>query len=179
MDSTTQKHVGNLRSEDRELQNQAFSYILQETEKPVDWAYEVWDQLVEGLRHKDNHVRAISAQILANLAKSDPKNRMQKDFPALMAVTGDDKFVTARHTLQSIWKVGREKKMQKTVVVRVERRVRDAMMGKTITRSRKYHAHVEEGQFGEGDLVEIAECRPISRTKSWRVTKLVEKSKAV
>jgi small subunit ribosomal protein S17 len=70
-------------------------------------------------------------------------------------------------------------KMQKTVVVRVERRVRDPLMGKTITRSRKYHAHVEEGQFGEGDLVEIVECRPISRTKSWRVTRLVEKSKAV
>jgi len=52
-------------------------------------------------------------------------------------------------------------------------------MGKTSTRSRKYHAHVEEGQFGEGDLVEIAECRPISRTKSWKVTRLVEKSKAV
>jgi len=70
-------------------------------------------------------------------------------------------------------------KMQKTVVVKVERRVRHAEMGKTITRSRKYHAHVEEGQFGEGDLVEIAECRPVSRTKSWRVTRLVEKSKAV
>ena len=70
-------------------------------------------------------------------------------------------------------------KMQKTVVVRVERRVRDPLMGKTITRSRKYHAHVEEGQFGEGDLVEIVECRPISRTKSWKVTRLVEKSKAV
>ncbi len=70
-------------------------------------------------------------------------------------------------------------KMQKTVVVRVERRVRDPMMGKTITRSRKYHAHVEEGQFSDGDLVEIAECRPISRTKSWKVTRLVEKSRAV
>ncbi len=70
-------------------------------------------------------------------------------------------------------------KMQKTVVVRVERRVRDPMMGKTITRSNKYHAHVEAGEFKEGDLVEIAECRPISRTKSWRVTRLVEKSKAV
>jgi hypothetical protein len=102
MDSKTQKHVANLRSEDRDLQNQAFSYILRETEQPVDWAYEIWDQLVEGLRHKDNHVRAISAQILANLAKSDPKHRMQKDFPALMAVTKDEKFVTARHTLQSI-----------------------------------------------------------------------------
>jgi small subunit ribosomal protein S17 len=70
-------------------------------------------------------------------------------------------------------------KMQKTVVVRVERRVRDPLMGKTITLSRKYHAHVESGAFGEGDLVEIAECRPISRTKSWKVTRLVEKSKAV
>jgi len=70
-------------------------------------------------------------------------------------------------------------KMQKTVTVRVERRVRDPLMGKTITRSQKIHAHVEEGTFGEGDLVEIAECRPISRTKSWRVTRLVEKSKAV
>jgi small subunit ribosomal protein S17 len=70
-------------------------------------------------------------------------------------------------------------KMQKTVVVRVDRRVRDPLMGKTITRSRKYHAHVESGQFGEGDLVEIAECRPMSRTKSWKVTRLIEKSKAV
>jgi small subunit ribosomal protein S17 len=70
-------------------------------------------------------------------------------------------------------------KMQKTVVVRVERRVRDPFMGKTVTRSRKYHAHVESGEFSDGDLVEIAECRPISRTKSWKVTRLVEKSKAV
>ena len=70
-------------------------------------------------------------------------------------------------------------KMQKTVVVQVERRVRDPFMGKTITRSKKYHAHVEDGTYGEGDLVEIAECRPMSRTKSWRVTRLVEKSKAV
>jgi small subunit ribosomal protein S17 len=70
-------------------------------------------------------------------------------------------------------------KMQKTVVVRVERRVRDPLMGKTITRSRKYHAHVESGEFADGDLVEIAECRPLSRTKSWKVTRLVEKSRAV
>ena len=70
-------------------------------------------------------------------------------------------------------------KMQKTVVVQVERRVKDALMGKIITRSKKYHAHVETDEFKEGDLVEISECRPISRTKSWRVTRLVEKSKAV
>jgi len=70
-------------------------------------------------------------------------------------------------------------KMQKTVVVKVERRVRHAEMGKTVTRSRKYHAHSEKNEFKPGDLVEIAECRPLSRTKSWTVTRLVEKSKAV
>jgi len=70
-------------------------------------------------------------------------------------------------------------KMQKTVTVLVERRVRHPIIGKTITRSKKYHAHVEDGGIAEGDLVEIAECRPISRTKSWKVTRLIEKSKAV
>jgi hypothetical protein len=133
MDSNTQKHLNNLHSEDRALQNEAFSFILKETEKPVDWAYEVWAQLVEGLRHKDNHVRAISAQILANLAKSDPKNRMQKNFPALMAVTKDKKFVTARHTLQSIWKVGLEPKMHKTVMDALADWFRDCKMEKNCT----------------------------------------------
>jgi len=70
-------------------------------------------------------------------------------------------------------------KMQKTVTVLVERRVRHPMMGKTVTRSKRYHAHVEDGGIAQGDLVEIAECRPISRTKSWKVTRLIEKSKAI
>jgi hypothetical protein len=133
MDNKTRKHLDNLRSEDRDLQNEAFFYILKETEKQVDWAYEVWDQLVEGLHHKDNHVRAISAQILASLAKSDPKNRMQKDFPALMAVTKDEKFVTARHALQSIWKVGASKRMQKAVVDMLAERFRDCKTEKNWT----------------------------------------------
>ncbi len=70
-------------------------------------------------------------------------------------------------------------KMQKTVTVLVERRVRHPLVGKTITRSKKYHAHVEEGGIAQGDLVEISECRPISRTKAWKVTRLIEKSKGV
>jgi hypothetical protein len=133
MDGKTQMHMNHLRSEDRALQNEAFFYILKETEKPVDWAYEVWDQLVEGLHHKDNHVRAISAQILANIAKSDAQNRMQKDFPALMAVTRDEKFVTARHTLQSIWKVGAEPNMRKTVVEALAKRFKDCITEKNWT----------------------------------------------
>jgi small subunit ribosomal protein S17 len=70
-------------------------------------------------------------------------------------------------------------RMQKTVTVLVQRRVKHPVVGKTITLSKKYHAHVEGGDVHQGDLVEIAECRPISRTKSWKVTRLIEKSKAV
>jgi len=134
MDNKTRKYIADLRSEERELQNQAFFRILEETEKPVDWAYEVWDELVEGLSHKDNHVRAISAQVLCNLAKSDPQNRMQKDFPALMELTKDERFVTARHCLQSIWKVGTSgKKMQKMVVEAFAERFRNCATEKNCT----------------------------------------------
>lgn len=134
MDSKLRKHLDNLRSEERELQNQAFFYILKVTEKPVEWAYEVWDELVAGLRHKDNHVRAISAQVLCNLAKSDPENRMQKDFPALMAVTKDERFVTARHCLQSIWRVGASgKEIQETVVEAFAERFRNCAAEKNCT----------------------------------------------
>lgn len=70
-------------------------------------------------------------------------------------------------------------KMQKTVTVLVERRVKHPVIGKTMTRSKKYHAHVDSGDIKLGDLVEIAECRPLSKTKSWTVTRLLEKSKEV
>jgi len=66
-------------------------------------------------------------------------------------------------------------KMQKTVTVLVERRVKHPTIGKIVTRSSKYHAHTEAEEAREGDLVEIAECRPISKTKAWRVTRVLEK----
>lgn len=68
-------------------------------------------------------------------------------------------------------------KMDKTVTVLVERRVKHALYGKIINQSRKYHAHDENNEFHEGDLVEIEECRPLAKTKAWRVAKLVEKSR--
>ncbi len=95
----------------------AFFDIIKITDHPVDWAYEVWDEMVANLSHKDNHQRAIAAQVLCNLAKSDPENRILKDFPALLAVTRDNRFVTARHCLQAIWKVGAAGEKQKVLVV--------------------------------------------------------------
>ena len=70
-------------------------------------------------------------------------------------------------------------KMDKTVTVLVERRVKHPIYGKVITKSAKYHAHDENNEAKEGDLVEIQEGRPMSRTKAWYVTKLIEKSNAV
>jgi len=70
-------------------------------------------------------------------------------------------------------------KRAKTVTVLVERRAAHELYGKIVAKSRKYHAHDEKGEFKMGDLVEIAEGRPISKTKSWTVTRLIEKAKLV
>ena len=70
-------------------------------------------------------------------------------------------------------------KRAKTVTVLVERRVKHELYGKIVMKSSKYHAHDENGDYHLGDTVEIAEGRPISKTKSWSVTRLVEKSEAV
>ncbi|MGQ9685874.1 MAG: 30S ribosomal protein S17 [Thiobacillaceae bacterium] len=70
-------------------------------------------------------------------------------------------------------------KMDKTVTVLVERRVKHPLYGKVIRLSKKYHAHDEANECREGDTVVIEECRPLSKTKAWKVTKLVEKARLV
>lgn len=70
-------------------------------------------------------------------------------------------------------------KMDKTVVVRVERRVKHPVYGKIIIRSNRYKAHDETNQYNEGDMVEIAEGRPISRDKSWTVVRLLEAARVI
>ena len=70
-------------------------------------------------------------------------------------------------------------KMDKTIVVRVERRVKYPLYGKIIVRSNKYKAHDETNQYNEGDTVEIAECRPLSRSKSWTAVRLVEAARVI
>lgn len=70
-------------------------------------------------------------------------------------------------------------KMNKTVTVLIERRVKHPVIGKIMTRSRKYHAHVEGLEAHDGDLVQIEETAPISKTKAWRVVRVVEKARVV
>lgn len=68
-------------------------------------------------------------------------------------------------------------KMDKTVVVAVESRVRHPLYGRIVRRTKRFKAHDEENQFHVGDLVEIKECRPLSRDKTWRVARLIEKAR--
>ena len=67
----------------------------------------------------------------------------------------------------------------KTVTVLVERRVKHELYGKIVAKSRKYHAHDENNEFKIGEVVEISESRPLSKTKSWVVTRLVQKAELV
>ena len=67
-------------------------------------------------------------------------------------------------------------KMDKTVTVRVERRVKHPVYGKYVVRTTKYHAHDETNRVNEGDLVEIAETRPVSKTKTWTVKRVVQQA---
>lgn len=105
MSPELQARWADLWSNDRAAQNAAYASIMALTEQPVDWAYAVWDEVVANLTHADNHNRAIAAQVLAHLAHSDPEQRIVTDLPALFAVTHDERFVTARHALQLLWKV--------------------------------------------------------------------------
>nr|WP_311530552.1 30S ribosomal protein S17 [uncultured Ralstonia sp.] len=70
-------------------------------------------------------------------------------------------------------------KMDKTVTVLIENRVKHPLYGKYVVRSKKYHAHDEANQYNEGDKVEITESRPISRTKSWVVSRLLEAARVI
>jgi hypothetical protein len=134
MDHATQQQFENLWSMDREAQNTAFFAMVEQTNQPVDWPYEVWGTLREQLQHPDNHNRAIAAQILCNLAKSDPECRIIHDLPALLAVTKDPRFVTARHCMQALWKVGTVgKRQQEALLQGLERRFHECSPEKNCT----------------------------------------------
>ena len=70
-------------------------------------------------------------------------------------------------------------KMTKTITVLIERRIKHPLYGKFITRRTKLHAHDENRDCHEGDLVMIEECRPLSKTKAWRLVKVLERAREV
>ncbi|HEY2727198.1 MAG TPA: 30S ribosomal protein S17, partial [Parafilimonas sp.] len=73
--------------------------------------------------------------------------------------------------------VVRSSKMDKTIIVSVERRVKHPIYGKFVKKTTKFHAHDEKNECGVGDIVRIMETRPLSKTKRWRLVEIVEKAK--
>ena len=84
----------------------------------------------------------------------------------------------AKNTRTLVGKVVSDKR-SKTITVLIERRTKHELYGKIVARSSKYHAHDENNEYKIGDMVEIAETRPISKTKAWTVTRLVQKAVVV
>lgn len=84
----------------------------------------------------------------------------------------------AKNTRTLIGKVVSDQR-SKTVTVLIERRTKHELYGKIVARTSKYHAHDENDEYQIGDVVEIAEGRPISKTKAWTVTRLVQKAQVV
>ncbi|ARN18900.1 30S ribosomal protein S17 [Piscinibacter gummiphilus] len=85
---------------------------------------------------------------------------------------------TEKNTRTLIGRVVSDKR-SKSITVLVERRTKHELYGKIVAKTSKYHAHDEKGEYKMGDVVEISECRPISKTKAWTVTRLVEKAREV
>jgi len=87
--------------------------------------------------------------------------------------------VVAKKTVRTL--VGKvvSDKRSKTITVLIERRTKHELYGKIVAKTSKYHAHDENDEFKNGDVVEISETRPISKTKAWVVTRLVQKAREV
>lgn len=139
MDETIREHFANVHvTSNRPVQTAAYYALLEVTEKQVDWTYDVWDELISDLTHKDNHVRSIASQLIANLAAySDPEQRILRDFEKLLNVTRDPRGVTARHSLQAIWKVGLAGDAQRRMLLEgLTRRFNEAGTHKTGTLTR-------------------------------------------
>ena len=134
MDSITKAHFNNLHLSDPAERYSSYRHAIEITNEPVSWAYEVWDDLLQMTETGDNHQRTIAAQLLSNLTKSDPEHRMIQDFDKVMKVTHDDKFVTARHSLQAVWKIAIvDNELQTMVISKISDRFKSCTAEKNCT----------------------------------------------
>lgn len=87
------------------------------------------------------------------------------------------KMMTERNLRKTKTGVVRSSKMDKTITVAVERKVKHPIYGKFVKKTTRFHAHDEKNECGVGDVVRIMESRPLSKTKRWRLVEIVEKAK--
>jgi hypothetical protein len=117
VNSTIRGQLDALKSPDDARRLSALRSVLAATEGAVDWIYEAWDEIVAALGAKNSYQRSIAAMVLCNLAKSDFENRLRKCLDRLLALTRDEKFITSRQCIQSLWKVAIASKSLRKIVV--------------------------------------------------------------
>lgn len=131
MDDTLKECINNLGSTDDQTRMHALEIILNLTERPVDWVYEVWDDILEKLHHENSFQRSIAIKVLCNLAKSDRENRLHDSLDILLAHTRDEKFITSRQCIQSIWKVAAASdKVKQKILAHLETQFIECVVGK-------------------------------------------------
>lgn len=104
--SSVEAALERLASGDRERHGEDYALTLEATARPVAWADAAWARLLPLLSHADNRVRSIAGQTLCRLAPGADKVAVSHDLHRLVAATKDERFVTARHILASLWQVG-------------------------------------------------------------------------
>jgi hypothetical protein len=117
MNTDIQRLVKELGSKDDKIRMDALEVMLRITESKADWVYEVWDHLLEKLDNTNSYQRSIGIKLLCNLAKSDSEDRLHSVLDRLLAHTKDEKFITSRHCLQSIWKAATTTKSNRAKVL--------------------------------------------------------------
>jgi hypothetical protein len=123
MNKDIKKHIDNLGSTDDKIRLDALQTLMKLTESKVDWIYEIWDHLLEKLDHENSYQRSIGIMLLCNLAKSDTEDRIKSALDHLLAHTGDEKFITSRQCVQSIWKAAATNRVNREKVLKhLERR---------------------------------------------------------
>jgi hypothetical protein len=118
MNKNIQKHIEDLASTDDKIRLEALQATLKLTESKVDWVYEVWDLLLKKLDHENSYQRSIGIMLLCNLAKSDAENRLADSLDRLLVHTKDEKFITSRQCIQSVWKVAVANKSNREKVMK-------------------------------------------------------------
>lgn len=98
----------NLSSKDDKTRYPSFMELLKRTDTKVEWPYLAWHELVEKLSSPNSFQRSIGFMLLMNLYKSDTEKRLHSIVPQLLSMLNDEKLITARQCLQTIWKIGLE-----------------------------------------------------------------------
>ena len=131
MDKDLKKSIDNLGSKDDAIRMNALQTILKITEDEVDWVYDVWNDLVDKLDDENSYQRTIAIRVLCNLVKSDSENRMQALLNRLLAHTKDEKFITSRICIQSIWKVAATSNQAREIIIdHLEKRFEECVQEK-------------------------------------------------